>query len=243
MRNMSRFQVRCSNQFTLILNKEKDPTRIAILIDALFNFLVCQVHIDLAINWLEAESILNNGTKIPNAKLNQSHKFLIVEAVYSKNSISIEMKNKLLSKVVGEEKSDIEMNFILSCEALTPNSESKQKVWTKIVDYNSNLSTLERTTMMKCFFNRDSYDIIEPYFNKYWELINEFASCPWKEFFEEFWEYLTPTFNITDELIDTLKKNAREYEHDVEYESYYRNVHKVIGKLQRIKNVKDFSAD
>ena len=158
------------------IQKEKDIHRMTILVNSIFTFLIKQSHVELAITWLEAGSILNEESKIKGAELKQAHNFLIVQAAYSKSTFSIEEKKRLFSLAAGDEKSDIVKNFNLSLEALIPEAKSKEKVWKEIIDYNSDISLIERRTLMRSFFNRDALKILKPYNERYSELMHEFAN-------------------------------------------------------------------
>ena len=140
---------------------------------------------------------------------------------------------------IGDDKSDVSKNFTLSWEALLSIADIKEKIWNEIVDYSNNLSSPERKEMMISFFNRDSNEILAPYYDKYLTLMKEFSNWPINEFFGEFWTFLVPNFGITDYFIDELKRIVVEFENDIKYESYCRNANKVIGKLENIKKVKD----
>ena len=77
--------------YKAILKWDK-PDHLSILLDSLFNFLHCQSQIEIAIKWFEIGYVLDGDSKIKGTDLKLNHKFLIVKAVYSKPSFSIEEK-------------------------------------------------------------------------------------------------------------------------------------------------------
>jgi hypothetical protein len=51
-----------------------------------------------------------------------------------------------------------------------------------------------------------------------------------------------PDFGITEEFVEELKAIGKQFEGDVKYESFIREVNKLAGKLEGWKKVKDFSS-
>lgn len=112
-----------------------------------------------AIKWLEAGYIQDrSGKNLETSKLNWSMKESIIKAIYEKPQISLETKQKLLTQVIGDEKSDLAENLRLACEARIPSKDSKAKVWKKIIDKENKLSSYQRKELMDGFFTRDACD-------------------------------------------------------------------------------------
>lgn len=82
--------------------------------DSLFNFLRTQSHVEQAVAWLEAGSVLHEGSPVKGGELSKNNKYAIVKAVYAKPSFKIDEKKRLLALVVGDDKSDISKNLTLS---------------------------------------------------------------------------------------------------------------------------------
>ena len=60
--------------------------------DSLFNFLRTQSHVEQAVAWLEAGSVLHEGSPIKGGELSKNNKYAIVKAVYAKPSFKIDEK-------------------------------------------------------------------------------------------------------------------------------------------------------
>ena len=191
--------------------------------DSLFNFLRSQAHVEQSVAWLEAGSVLYEGSPIKGCELSKNNKHTILKAVFSKPGFSREEKDRLLKLVVGDDKSDISKNLALSCEALIPDAKSKEKIWKQISDMDSTLSSYERGALMGYFFNRDSAEILKPYYDKYLEAVRAFANCGNRDLMQDFVGHVCPNFSITDSFIESLKKIEAEFKSDDKYDSFCRS--------------------
>lgn len=241
----SKYEEICSNMFEtlydLISNNAKADFR-GDLTSALLKFLKTKKHTDMAIQWLEAGNVCNDkGEEIKGCELNQAHKHTILRVVHSKPSINVTKKQELLTKVVGDDQSDVVINLKLSCEALLPDKAAKEKVWKEIIDYTNKLSSYERLAYMSSFFNIESADILAPYFQKYIDTVKDCASCGDRNFVSAFITNTCPSFNITDDFIAKLKLVVSEFSQDVKHESYCRTVNKVIGSLEQNQKIKEYA--
>jgi aminopeptidase N len=237
----------CADMFTMtykMLCDQKRSNIRAVIANTLFKFLKTQKHVEMAISWLEAGSIRDeNDNNIPGCELSKNQKFSIVQAAHTKLAIPAVKKQELLEKVTEGDKSDIAANLRLSCKALLPDKASKEEVWRQISDHKLKLSSYERRALMTSFFNRDSAEIVMPYYEKYVATVRDCATCGNKNFADAFIVEACPSFNITDAFIASLKQVVAEFSGDVKHESYCRNVNKVIGSLEINKKIKDFASE
>lgn len=173
----SKFKEVCTEMFEMVYNlalNEANANLKKVLFNTLFNFLSTDAHVQQSVTWLEVGHILDGeGKKVEGTDLSVSQKHNIVKAIHKKTSFSAEEKAKFLETVLGDDKSDVAANLKLSCEALLPTTESKEKVWNIITNEESGLSSYERAAYMGCFFNRDSAEIVKPFYKKYVEHVKK----------------------------------------------------------------------
>lgn len=80
-------------------------------------------------------------------------------------------ETKLLAKVI---------------QASVPDSKIKEALWNQFTDPNSDEPQKDLMAKMKCFFNRSHFDLIEPYFTKFYELLPTVTKTRNREFTEIF---------------------------------------------------------
>ncbi|CAI2383377.1 unnamed protein product [Moneuplotes crassus] len=226
-----------------VLIEERNDLK-KLFVNALFSFLHNDAHVKQAVAWLEAGHILNShGNKIDGTDLSANQKHSIVKAIHKKTIFSAEEKQKFLDTVLGEDKSDVATNLRLSCEALLPCAETKEKVWAKITNVDSGLSSYERAAYMSCFFNRDSEKIVKPYFEKFIAHVRECANIGDRNYTAQFITNTCPSYAINDDFIQKMKDIVKDHKEDVKHESYSRTVNKVVGSLEIGKKIKDFALE
>lgn len=240
------FEETCSTMFKFfyeLLIKEKRDKVVPTLSNALFNFLHTVEDTETAMGWIEGGNVTDkSGNKIEGAVLSKNNKFSIVQSAYAKESIELKVKEELLEKVLGDDKSDIANNLRLTCKTLLPDAKSKEEAWAEISDHSNTLSSYERNAMMAGFFNRESAEILKPYYDQYVKKVEESATCGNKEFMVAFIRGSCPGFNITDEFIESLKKVVAQFSDDVQHDSFCRSLNQVIESLEINKKIKDFAS-
>ena len=243
----SKFKDVCTNMFEMIFDlviHEKNASLKKVLVNTLFNFLSTEKHVKQSVTWMKAGHLLDSeGEKVEGTDLSVSQKHSIIKAIHKKACFTSEEKAKYLSDILGDDKSDVAANLKLSCEALLPTAESKEKVWSVIINEDSGLSSYERAAYMSCFFTRDSAEIVKPYYQKYVEHVKECANIGNKEYTSQFISTTCPSFAIDEDFIKSLKDVVEEFKEDVKYESYSRTVNKIIGSLEINKKIKDFALE
>jgi aminopeptidase N len=229
--------------YDMVCNDKRENLKQA-LANALLSYIKTDKHCDLALKWLEAGHFCNeNGDKIESLALNANQKHTIVRIAHAKVHITSATKEKLLSDVIGDDKSDMSTNLKYACEALLPNKDTKDKVWKEIINHESGLSSEERSTKMGNFFNRSAAEIVKPYFDEYLKHVRVCAKIGDKLYVDSFINSACPSFGIETDFIDSLKKIASDFKKDVKHESYVRNIEKVAGSLEINKKIKDFASE
>lgn len=71
--------------------------------------------------------------------------------------------------MLGDDKSDIAKGCRLTCEAANPDPETKALIWSQLVDPKSSFSLYERRSKMEGFYSWDQLDILDEYFDKFYE--------------------------------------------------------------------------
>ena len=172
--------------------------------DNLFAFLSDIDHLNLARQWLETGIIFKDAeNKAELFKLGQRHKYSILKKIFEEPSISAAEKHELLTKTIGDDKSDIAENTKETCLALLPTAENKAQVWAQLIDTNSTDSIYKRGAKIGGFYSWKQLDLIRPYFDKFYEvlpLVYEKSTFKYVETFNS----LLPRMEINDSHIVKL---------------------------------------
>lgn len=215
-----------------------------VLANALFSYIATEKHTDLALKWLEEGHICSqNGDKIESLALDINQKHTIVKIAHAKSHITSEAKEKLLSDVIGDDKSDMATNLKYACEALLPDKDVKERIWSEIINHANGFSSVENAAKMGNFFNRSSAEIVKPYFEKYLAQVRKCSEIGDKLYVGSFISSTCPAFGIDTKFIDALKKIASDFKKDVKHDSFVRNVEMVAGSLEINKKIKDFASE
>jgi hypothetical protein len=85
------------------------------------------------------------------------------------------------------------------CELSLPDAALKAKLWSDLVDLESKDSVLETQQKIAGFWNRyQQFDLIEPYFEKYYEVLHEIVEKKDREFVQVFMAGCSPAFLARD---------------------------------------------
>lgn len=109
----------------LLSNEHIDKSTKIPIVDNLFGFLHDVEHLKLAQGWLTDGIVYKEESKKELFKLGQKHKYSILKKIFEEPSISLEVKNGLLTATIGDDKSDIAENTKETCHALLPSAEGK----------------------------------------------------------------------------------------------------------------------
>lgn len=78
------------------------------------------------------------------------------------------------------------------CKAATPTKENKAEVWKILTEKDSSYSMYEREAMISGFYSYDQLDILEPYFDKFFDVIQDIHGNHAARYFERFLYGLLP---------------------------------------------------
>ena len=106
-------------------------------------------------------------------ELKPTHKHAILKAFFKSRAFNQGQKMDLLETTLGEDKSDLTENCRASCLASLPDSEVKARIWQEITDPKSTDSTYLRNAKMAGFKSFEQLDLIEPYEDKFFDILYE----------------------------------------------------------------------
>lgn len=129
---------------------------------------------------------------------------MILKVIFKSSVFSKEQKMDLLELTLGTDQSDLSENCRATCMTGLPDAEVKARVWEEITDPNNSDSRYLRGAKMAGFYSFDQVDIIEPYFEKFFdELVRQNEMTTHKKF-EDFFHYMMPRMRVTDHYIVRL---------------------------------------
>jgi hypothetical protein len=112
---------------------------------------------------------------------------------------------EMLEMILGEDKSDQADRCRAYCMASLPDPAIKAKIWAEITDPENKDSAYIRTSKMNGFYVRDQLDIIEPYFDKFYQVLPyAFKTMSYRNFSGFFSAMLPRVGEIKDEHIVRL---------------------------------------
>ena len=88
--------------------------------------------------------------------------------------------------------------------ASLPDPDVKAKIWAEITDPNNTESLYMKRAKLAGFYSYEQLDIVEPYFDKFYELIPFMQEKTNPKTFEAFFYGLLPRMKITDSHIVKL---------------------------------------
>ncbi len=110
----------------------------------------------------------------------------------------------LLEVTLGDDKSDLSENCRASCLAGLPDPEVKARVWQEITDPNSKDSLYVRNAKMAGFYSGEQMDIIEPYFDQFFDILVDLHEKSTYKVFTGFFHSLLPRIVVKDAYIVRL---------------------------------------
>lgn len=163
-------------------------------IDKAMPFVTEEEHLRLTSGWLKEGVIEIDGTKL-GCELTNEHKYAILKKFYASPVFSLDEKKALKNKTFESDDSDAGRKVAKICEYSLPEAALKEKLWNEMTDLNSGDSLSEATLKMAGFFQRRSQlELITPYFEKFYAVVNKIVENRDREFAQNFCSYLSPSF-------------------------------------------------
>lgn len=183
-----------------ILGKEgvsKDP-----IVDQLFALLSSQTNLMKAIEWMDNSKINVDGQDL--YELNKNQKGVILRKTFASREFTPEQKQELLQKIAGDDMTDKGERLRATCNAALPDAAVKAQIWADITNPASTDSLYVKSAKMGGFYNWEQLDLIEPYFEKFYEILPELHEKYTFKEFDTFFFSLLPSMTIRDSHIVKL---------------------------------------
>lgn len=137
--------------------------------------------------------------------LKATHKHRILRSLFQSKHFEHDTKMEMMELVFGDDKSDTADRIKAECIASLPDAAGKAKIWAEITDPNNKDSAYIRRAKMSGFYGNDQLDIIQPYFDKFYETLPvAFKTMQYRNFEAFFHSMLPKHYEIKDEHIVRL---------------------------------------
>ena len=111
---------------------------------------------------------------------------------------------QLLEKVLKDDKSDIARDVRAQCMTSIADPAVKEQAWKDITDPKSPLSNKLKEAKMLGFYAWSQYDLVQPYFDRYYEELKDFDKRHSNQYVNSFIRCMRPTMEILDSHIVKL---------------------------------------
>lgn len=158
------------------------------------NFVTEKDHLKLCADWIMTGKFIYQGEHI-NVELTAAQKYQILRSYYASPYFNSDDKKALKSKALEGDASDAALIVSKECDYSLPDPELKQRLWESFTDPSNKESLKELTLKMQGFWQRkQQLDLISPYFEKYYQVLESIVETRDREFAEVFMEQLSPAF-------------------------------------------------
>ena len=182
-------------------------------IDKAISFVTEHEHLKLTAEWIHTGKIVFDGTEMKCA-LTPMHKYEILKAYYASIHFTLDEKKALRAKTFEGDESDKARNISKICEYSLPDPALKEQLWREITDSQTTESLSELRNKIQGFWQRkQQLELITPYFEKYYSIVNKIVESRDREFAEVFMQNLTPAFMAREQdesAFNELLKRASE---------------------------------
>lgn len=105
-----------------------------------------------------------------------------------------------------------------ACDMILPDAELKEKLWAQICDAETKEPLKELTQKVMCFFQRrQQLNLLEPYFEKYYSLLNKTIETRNREFAEIFMNHMSPAFMARDSDLERFNQILKDAKPETEF--------------------------
>ena len=170
----------------------------------------------MAASWIENNKIIIGDVELKTS-LTPDHKYAIIKSYSASKYFTVEEKQALKAKVFENDSSDKAKQVQKTCEFSLPEAKLKEQLWNDLVNLESKDSILESQQKLSGFWNRyQQFDLIEPYFEKYFEVLPEIVDKKDREFAQIFMSGCSPAFmarESDEQHFKTLLEKANPEKH------------------------------
>ena len=139
-----------------------------------------------------------------------------------------------MDSILAADTSDLAQKTKFTCEACLPDSATKEKIWSEILDPESTFSLYQKRAKMVGFFQINQIEICTPFFDKFFDSLENFESQSFK-FIEIFFKLMLPRFVIKDAYLQKME-NLKTSD-----AGYQKVVADGLELLLRSKSVREFA--
>ena len=107
-------------------------------------------------------------------------------------------------QTLGDDRSDLSENCRATCESSLPDPEIKARVWAEVTDPSNTDSLYKRRAKIEGFYAFSQFDIVEPYFDKFFDVLPMVYEKMTHKNFEGFFYGFLPRMEVKDEHIVRL---------------------------------------
>mmetsp|Transcript_23446 Transcript_23446/g.36122 ORF Transcript_23446/g.36122 Transcript_23446/m.36122 type:complete len:210 (-) Transcript_23446:25-654(-) len=156
-------------------------------------------NLKMAAKWIESPDKLEIYGAPIEFELTPEQKYKFIENFYASSYFDSDTKKALKEKIFESDTSDKGKKVQLLCDQSLPDPEQKERIWASITNF-ENEDTLETAQIkMQGFFKKNQQlELIQPYFEKYFDVMGEVVEKKDREFAEIFLNSMSPAFMARD---------------------------------------------
>ncbi|CAD8067377.1 unnamed protein product [Paramecium primaurelia] len=186
-----------------LIKISKDPqseNRLMLLRNNLTVFAYDKICIDELLTWFQDQNQV-----LSQIECTKDNKWAIVKLIYGSQHYdqNPDLKQELLQKMLQLDNSDTAIKAQLKCQALNANEQERATLWQKFIDPNNKESVKLIAESMSGFNNERRYLSLEPYQDKFFDVIIQIFQTRSNDFSKTFYDNLFP---ITDDLASLCNK-------------------------------------
>jgi len=149
-------------------------------------FVTEKDHLKLCADWIHTGKFIYMNEEI-DVELSPAQKYQILKSYYASLHFHNDDKKALKQKALEDDNSDAALIVSKLCDYSLPDAELKQRLWEDITNPASKESLKELTLKMQGFWQRQQQpDLIAPYFEKYYSILEHIVGTRDREFSEAF---------------------------------------------------------
>jgi len=163
-------------------------------IDKAIGFITEKDHLKIVSEWILTGKVSFGDEEIK-VELTADQKYQVIKSYWASPHFTLDEKKALRTKALEGDGSDNAMIVSKVCEWSLPDQELKKKLWSEITDLSSKEALKELNLKMQGFWQRrQQLDLIEPYFDQYYSILEKVVEVREREFAESFMNNLSPAF-------------------------------------------------
>ena len=208
-------------------------------IDKAISFVTDPEHLKMTASWIHEGKIVIDGQEL-NFQLTANHKYEILKAFYASPHFTLDEKKALKEKALEGDESDKAKSTSKICDFSLPDPALKEQLWKEITDAQTTDTLAELRNKISGFQQRkQQLDLMTPYFEKYYGIVNKIVESRDREFAEVFMAHLSPAFMAREEdntAFGELLKNANEEKYEY-FVLFLKKQIEAIDVIKRSRNL------